>query len=252
MHTCSVGHVAAAASFLQALDGLCHVAHTLGEVDDAARWEAALGTLRRAFDDRFWHAATRTYGDDAGTVQTVNTLALAAGVAQSVSADRQARATAALLDDAVREKMLTTGNVGSAQLLSTLSSLGSEVRDGCVRVGWHVRPFCWDAFMYHRRAQSEFMCINQVMWCVCAFMNGTLAVGVVQGHDAALAIVSRQEYPGWGYWVTQGATTCWEGWSTLDATKDHYRGTAVHPTRQCHAVCLCVQRAAEHGTWRHR
>eukprot|EP00041_Stephanoeca_diplocostata_P035091 m.1225772 g.1225772 ORF g.1225772 m.1225772 type:complete len:1068 (-) comp24635_c0_seq1:2136-5339(-) len=171
----NVAQVAAASSFLQALDGLCHVARVLGETEDATRWEAKLDTLRHTFDTRFWNESTSTYGQDAGTVQTVNTLALVAGVpAGKQAGDRRARAVAALLDNAVQEKMLTTGNVGSTYLLSTLSSLGSD------------------------------------------------------GHDAALAMVSRQEYPGWGYWLAQGATTCWEGWSTLDATKDHYKGSHNH------------------------
>jgi hypothetical protein len=33
------------------------------------------------------------------------------------------------------------------------------------------------------------------------------------GHDAALRVVLRREFPGWGYMaVTSNASTCWEGW----------------------------------------
>lgn len=31
--------------------------------------------------------------------------------------------------------------------------------------------------------------------------------------DVAMKILMQTEYPSWGYWVAQGSTTCWEGWS---------------------------------------
>jgi len=30
--------------------------------------------------------------------------------------------------------------------------------------------------------------------------------------DLAYRLVARKELPGWGYWMSQGATTLWEGW----------------------------------------
>ena len=35
-----------------------------------------------------------------------------------------------------------------------------------------------------------------------------------EGHgDLAMEILMQKDHPSWGYWLTQGATTCWEGWS---------------------------------------
>lgn len=35
-----------------------------------------------------------------------------------------------------------------------------------------------------------------------------------EGHgDIAMKILLQTDYPSWGYWVKQGSTTCWEGWS---------------------------------------
>lgn len=34
-----------------------------------------------------------------------------------------------------------------------------------------------------------------------------------EGYGAlALEILLKQDHPSWGYWLTKGATTCWEGW----------------------------------------
>jgi alpha-L-rhamnosidase len=41
--------------------------------------------------------------------------------------------------------------------------------------------------------------------------------------DLAYALATQTEYPSWGYWVTQGATTSWETWRNEgpDQTLDH-------------------------------
>ncbi|MFC4595480.1 family 78 glycoside hydrolase catalytic domain [Sphingobium tyrosinilyticum] len=41
--------------------------------------------------------------------------------------------------------------------------------------------------------------------------------------DLAYALLTRTEYPSWGYWVSQGATSSWEVWSVkgLEQTLDH-------------------------------
>lgn len=43
------------------------------------------------------------------------------------------------------------------------------------------------------------------------------------GHaDTAYRIVSQTDCPGWGYWLTKGATTCWETWDTDSRSYDHF------------------------------
>eukprot|EP00730_Choanoeca_flexa_P008327 TRINITY_DN12476_c0_g2_i7.p1 TRINITY_DN12476_c0_g2~~TRINITY_DN12476_c0_g2_i7.p1 ORF type:complete len:946 (+),score=206.96 TRINITY_DN12476_c0_g2_i7:296-3133(+) len=32
-------------------------------------------------------------------------------------------------------------------------------------------------------------------------------------HDRALAMMTKKDYPSFGYWLSQGATSCWENWS---------------------------------------
>lgn len=44
----------------------------------------------------------------------------------------------------------------------------------------------------------------------------TLSSVNAAGHDAALRLVAAKTFPGWGYWADQGATTCWEGWPTME------------------------------------
>ena len=35
-------------------------------------------------------------------------------------------------------------------------------------------------------------------------------------HDVALQLVAQTTYPSWGWWLAQGATTCWESWSGVE------------------------------------
>lgn len=40
--------------------------------------------------------------------------------------------------------------------------------------------------------------------------------------ELAYTIATQRDYPSWGYWVEQGATTCWEHWGTFSRSYDHY------------------------------
>lgn len=40
--------------------------------------------------------------------------------------------------------------------------------------------------------------------------------------ELALAIAEQRDYPSWGYWVEQGATTLWEHWDLRSRSRNHY------------------------------
>ena len=40
--------------------------------------------------------------------------------------------------------------------------------------------------------------------------------------ETAFAVVSQTDFPSWGYWLTQGATTLWEAWDKDSRSYDHY------------------------------
>lgn len=40
--------------------------------------------------------------------------------------------------------------------------------------------------------------------------------------DVANAIVDRQDFPSWGYWLANGATSCWETWDTDSRSYNHF------------------------------
>nr|WP_217595519.1 alpha-L-rhamnosidase [Cohnella sp. GbtcB17] len=45
------------------------------------------------------------------------------------------------------------------------------------------------------------------------------------GREAeAFALLSRREYPGWGYMLAQGATTMWEGWDDIESHSHAWNG----------------------------
>ena len=39
--------------------------------------------------------------------------------------------------------------------------------------------------------------------------------------DLAFAVATQTDYPGWGYWIEQGATTLWERWDGKDSHNHH-------------------------------
>jgi alpha-L-rhamnosidase len=44
--------------------------------------------------------------------------------------------------------------------------------------------------------------------------------------DLAFAVATQTTYPGWGFWLAQGATTLWERWETVSRSYDHaFEGT---------------------------
>lgn len=52
--------------------------------------------------------------------------------------------------------------------------------------------------------------------------------------DVANAIVDRKDYPSWGYWISKGATTCWETWDIDSRSYNHfYFGTIDDWFYQC-------------------
>lgn len=56
-----------------------------------------------------------------------------------------------------------------------------------------------------------------------------LSVQGDEGHDAAIRTVMRTDFPGWGYWLANNASTCWESWTTeLQPQDDHYHGSRNH------------------------
>lgn len=40
--------------------------------------------------------------------------------------------------------------------------------------------------------------------------------------DLAYKIATQTTYPSWGYWLANGATTCWEGWPLDSRSRDHF------------------------------
>jgi alpha-L-rhamnosidase len=58
-------------------------------------------------------------------------------------------------------------------------------------------------------------------------------------HDVALAVASQTSFPSWGYWIANGATTCWESWTGLqDASHPPNPNSWVNPPTHNH-IFLC-------------
>ena len=58
-------------------------------------------------------------------------------------------------------------------------------------------------------------------------------------HEVALAVASQTTFPSWGYWIGQGATTCWESWTGVqDGSHPGNGNNAINPPTHNH-IFLC-------------
>jgi len=55
----------------------------------------------------------------------------------------------------------------------------------------------------------------------------TLSAGSAAEHDVALALATQRTFPGWGSWIENGATTCWEDWVGIQDPS--HPGNPSHP-----------------------
>lgn len=211
---------------------MVHVANTTGNVSmshtsDALRWAQELEHLRESFDSQFFeqNQSSSTASDSSptfnafipdgsgagyamsaapGTRQTVNALALTAGVG---SAQHRAAASDQMLQDVIRRNFsLTVGAIGQKRLLNILSEMDNpEGHDAALRIAL-VRLCVEDLIISFQQ--------KQIVAQMCCFAN---------------KIFQADTFPGWGYWLTLNATTCWESWtSMLDKSNDHHLGSRNH------------------------
>ncbi|CAI6087645.1 alpha-L-rhamnosidase [Cohnella sp. JJ-181] len=59
--------------------------------------------------------------------------------------------------------------------------------------------------------------------------------------EAAYALIAREEYPGWGHMIKQGATTLWEGWDDIESHCHAWNG---YPARLLQAYIVGIRSAA--------
>merc|ERR1712054_716774 len=57
-------------------------------------------------------------------------------------------------------------------------------------------------------------------------------------HDTALALAMQTTYPSFGYWIANGATTCWENWSGISDQSHPGQPNAPNPPTHNH-IFLC-------------
>ena len=115
-----VSHAAAAANYIGALQAMIEMAPP-SAAQDAARWRATLARLRQAFAARYWDAETSSFANGTDGLQTINTLALDAGVG---TAQQRSSAGAAMVADVARRGYaLSVGAVGM-NLLHATHALG--------------------------------------------------------------------------------------------------------------------------------
>jgi len=63
-----------------------------------------------------------------------------------------------------------------------------------------------------------------------------------EGHEAAAYhLISKHEYPGWGYTIAQGTKTLWEGWDDIESHSHAWNG---YPARLLQEYVVGIQSAA--------
>lgn len=131
-------------------------AQVLGQPADVARYHALAETIKAAFNQKFYHAATGLY--DNGS-QTALSCALYQGL---VPPEHHTRVLANLVAAVERTGgHIDTGILGAKYLLNALLENGRA--------------------------------------------------------DVAYRVVAQKDQPGWGWWISQGATTLWEQWDGAES-----------------------------------
>ena len=67
----------------------------------------------------------------------------------------------------------------------------------------------------------------------------TLSAAGADEHEVALQVASQTTFPSWGYWISQGATTCWESWTGVqDGSHPGNANDFINPPTHNH-IFLC-------------
>ena len=205
--TPGTGPQAAASNYLLSLDAIVSMADALGETSDAAKYRAVLAEGRAAYEARYWNATAESWVGARPELehQTLTSLALTAlpdgvdgvnGVGGRGDVDGRGGAGGA--------EVAATGGAGGRRALAA-EALAKDVmgRGGHLTIG-------------SAGAAVLLQSLSE---------NGQ--------HDVAVQLATQTSYPGWGWWVGQGATTCWESWSGV--------ADASHPPPPTHNhIFLCA------------
>eukprot|EP00911_Craspedida_sp_UC1_P002962 UC1_evm2s2160 len=175
--TAGTGERSAAANYILAVEAMVEMASSLNDTATLARYRRELASWRAAFHSRYYNVASKSYAVRSVELQTLNAVALGAGVVPRGHPDHNAALQALVADASGRNHHVTVGAVGQKWLLRELSASDN-------------------------------------------YDNATAAAA---GHDEALRLATQTTFPSWGYWLAQGATTCWENWSGV--TDQSHPGT---------------------------
>ncbi len=200
-------------------------------------WPDARDYLRFELDRCPGGIATTTLGDwvapdtDAGGGNPSEDSRIAATAFLVAMCDTAARIAGTLGEDA--EEWRAAASVSRAAFVDAFWDDGAaEVRgqgDDGYRQAHAVLALAYDLLPPAARARAAARLAEDVverdhhLWTGALATPHLLPVLTRHGHgEVALAVALQTTYPGWGYWVTQGATSLWEHWKPESRSRGHY------------------------------
>jgi hypothetical protein len=220
----AIGPGLSAASFVIAVEAMATMADAIGESADASTYRTMLTVLRSKYETVFWNSTkSMGYAPLVGGVQTMNAVAIAAGMGDG---GRASLAAAALLQDVTHTNAnhLAVGHAGAKYLLNTLSGLStsnndSAYHDAALRVAMQEGFPSWGYWL----AQGGTTCWYFIIYFPpprCASYTPSIPVPILaplpySAHPASTHLVSLIHYP----FPLIGRET-WDGNSTQQ-TRNH-------------------------------
>ncbi|MCC7408251.1 MAG: family 78 glycoside hydrolase catalytic domain [Phycisphaeraceae bacterium] len=148
----------------------------------------------------------------------------------------------AMYYDVAKKVAAIAGILGKETEATKYEALAAKVREAFYREMFNVKKgFCGNnyqtdfaAVLYHGILKEEDRpkVLGNLLQMIKAH-GGHLATGILGARamlnvlldhgrtDVAYAMVTKPDYPGWGYWVSRGATTLWETWDGVDVSQNH-------------------------------
>ena len=186
------GPTAAAANYILAVASMAESAAALGPTHQAAarKYKAQLPWLRKVYAATFGNKSDHAfYASNPMEAQALSAVSLSAG---AVSEKNQTHGDRLLRDGGDLASVNPSGNPRAPNTGVGLPTRARVVHDLAADVA---------ARGYHLTVGS----VGQKHLLAALSDHGH--------HDSALRLALQTTYPSWGYWLAQGATTCWENWS---------------------------------------
>eukprot|EP01052_Picozoa_sp_SAG31_P008995 SAG31_NODE_464_length_15318_cov_17.930876_8_plen_365_part_00 len=233
---------------------------TDGQLRNASTWPGGMpafftygdmGLIYDGIDREAWMTLRRYVGTAAAALNFIGALAAMVDIASAVSvSDDRENATIAAASDAIRWNT-TLAKLRIEFASQYWNSATGSFCNGSDSASSGLQTINSLALASKVGTPAQRVAAGKVLIADVTRRGYALSVGAVgsrtllnvlsdqgaDGHDAALRLVLRRQFPGWGYMVMSNASTCWEGWDNETSPAYTMRGGHFHGSHNHAWLC---------------